>query len=116
VVVSERLIGVVVGKDRLVGGGELGRSLVSVGSCLTGEEEVAGRLVSVSVFAFSGVLKGDLNGWESVWDALSIRRRLEGRIGDMMTVVAQRSIGWLFFFWWTSPTIEIGIWSFIVRM
>ncbi len=34
----------------------------------------------------SGVLKGDLKGWERVVAAVSRRRRLEDRMGDMVGI------------------------------
>lgn len=67
--------GRVVGKAGFGGGGEGGVGLVVRVDSLRGEE---GREVSVEGFALRGVLKGDLKGWERVWDAVSMRRRLEG--------------------------------------
>ena len=50
-------------------------SLVGVGKV---KDEEGGRLMSLLVLAFKGVLKGDLKGWERVWEALSVRRRFDG--------------------------------------
>lgn len=80
----ERFCGVGSGREQGGGGGESGGDLGLGESSLVGEEELVGTLVSVSGLALRGVLKGDLKGWESVWDAASMRRRLEGRIGDMV--------------------------------
>lgn len=55
-------------------GSSRGLSLLGLSS-LVGEGEA---FVCVSVLGFNGVLKGDLKGWESVWDASSIRRRFVG--------------------------------------
>jgi hypothetical protein len=80
------------GEGRLVVGSLSGRVELVVGS-LKGEDVLGRRLVSAAGFGFSGVLKGDLKGWERVWVAVSMRRRLEGWIGDMMIVVAQQLFG-----------------------
>lgn len=77
--------GIVVGVRWICGRGEFGVCEGAVGISLRGEEEGLG---SVSGFGFSGVLKGDLKGWERVWEAVSMRRRFEGRIGDILGVVA----------------------------
>lgn len=67
------------------GGGELGVGKGAVVAFLRGGEETSGLVLG---FGFSGVLKGDLNGWERVWDAVSMRRRFEGGRGDMVAGAA----------------------------
>ena len=48
---------------------------------VVGEEEV---VMGVAGFGLSGVLKGDLKGWERVFVAVFSRRRLEGWMGDIV--------------------------------
>ena len=56
----------------------------SVGAvfAVIGEEEEV--VVGSAGFGLSGVLKGDLKGFERVFVAVFNRRRLEGWMGDMM--------------------------------
>ncbi len=86
------------GEGRLVVGSLRGEEVLVMGP-LKGEDVLGRRLVSAAGFGFSGVLKGDLKGWERVWVAVSMRRRLEGRIGDMVVAAAQELVG----------TIEMGV-------
>lgn len=87
---------VVVGAGRGAGGGEVGSvawlsglgggdGVGGDGGSLVGEDEASG-------FDFSGVLKGDLKGWERVFVAVLRRRRFEGWMGDIMEWVGRKEL------------------------
>ena len=62
----------------VVGAGWGSEAVGEGGAFLVGEEETA------SGFDLSGVLKGDLKGWDRVFVAVFRRRRFEDWMGDMM--------------------------------